>query len=159
MTRRRFPWRAAAALIVAVLATAALARLAHAGSSEPKLAIATATASVEQGVVTIEIVGNFDYDNAVRLGYPLSVLVTRGATIARMLIDGRVGNSDVWTNLKDPTGIPGAPGVVAMGPERLTVVLPPELCTPGIVTLRLEALFVIDGSTTSIRSNAVEVAW
>lgn len=156
--RHRPAW-SATALVLALLAAAALTPGAYAGSSEPKLAIATASASSEDGVVTVEVVGNFDYDNAVRLGYPLSVLVTRGTTMARMLMDGRVGTGDAWTNLDPPSGVPGAPGVIAIGPERLTVVLPPALSAPGVVTLRLEALFVIDGSTTSIRSNAVEVSW
>lgn len=135
------------------------ASILHAGSSEPKLAIAEAAASIEADIVTVEIVGNFDFDNAVRLGYPLSVVATQGATTARLLFDGRVGTSDSWTDLSPPSDVPGAPGVLAIGPERLTLVLPPVFAASIPVALRLEALFVIEGATTSIRSNAVEVVW
>lgn len=156
MRRRRSARRIAAGLMIGMLFVASAA---HAGSSEPKLAIANASASSDGGVVSVEILGNFDYDNAVRLGYPLSILVTQGATMARLLFDGRVGTGDAWTNLSPPADVPGAPGVIAIGPERLTVVLPPSFTAGSPATLRLEALFVIEGATTSIRSNAVEVAW
>jgi hypothetical protein len=149
--------RLAARLLIGLVVL--IASVAHAGSSEPKLAIAEATASSDTGVVSVEILGNFDYDNAVRLGYPLSVLVTQGTSMARMLFDGRVGTGDAWTDLSPPAETPGAPGVIAIGPERLTVVLPSSFTPGGTAALRLEALFVIDGNTTSIRSNAVEVTW
>ena len=49
--------------------------------------------------------------------------------------------------------------MIAIGSEGLTIVLPPSFNGGNKATLRLEALFVIDGATTSIRSNAVEVWW
>ena len=143
--RRRSAAIAAAALIL-------LARGALAGSTEPELAIADVTASVDDGVVTLQVVANYDYDNAMRLGYPVAVVVTQGEKRADLFLDGRVTT---------PTGggsglpAPGAPGVVAIAPTRISAVLPPTLAGAGAATVRLEGTF--DGDT--LRSNAVEVRW
>ncbi len=53
------------------------------------------------------------------------------------------------------TPLPGAPGVVAIAPTRISAVLPPNFTPPGLATVRLEAAF--DGDT--LRSNSVEVRW
>jgi hypothetical protein len=144
--------RARAAAPLALLALLNLPRAALAGSTEPELAIADATASVEDGVVTVRVVANYDHGNAVRLGYPLAVVVTQAAERAQLFLDGRV---TVGSGAAPPAARPGAPGVIAVAPTRITAVLPPAFAAAGAATVRLEAEY--EGGV--LRSNAVEVGW
>ncbi len=148
MTRRRL------VEILLVLGTLLCARVVPslAGSTEPALAIATVTASTDDGVVTIVVTGNYDHQDVVRLGYPVTIVVTAGTTVARLGLDGSV---TVAVGANPPAPVPGAPGVVAIAPERLTAVLPPALAAAGSASVRLEA----DYSGDVLRSNAVEVSW
>ena len=141
--------RAAAALALALLGLAAPAR---AGSTEPEFALADVTVSVHTGVVTIEAVGNFDLGNYLRLGYPVAVVVTRDATVARLGLDGSV----TLAVGGGPAGpVAGAPGIVAIAPGTLTGVLPAELGAAGAAAVRLEATF----DDTLLTSNTVAVQW
>ena len=148
MRRRRF-------LLSGLVAVSLL--LAHvapstAGSTEPALGIATVTASTNDGAVTLVVLGNYDHQDVVRLGYPVTIVVTAGTTVARLGLDGSV---TVAVGANPPAPVPGAPGVVAIAPDRLTAVLPPALVAAGGATIRLEADF--DGGV--LRSNAVAVTW
>ena len=123
-----------------------------AGSTEPALGIATVTASTNDGAVTLVVIGNYDHQDVVRLGYPVTIVVTAGTTVARLGLDGSV---TVGIGANPPAPVVGAPGVVAIAPERLTAVVPPALVAAGGAIIRLEADF--DGGV--LRSNAVEVTW
>jgi hypothetical protein len=46
--------------------------------------IAAVTASTNDGVVTLVVTGNYDHMNVVRLGYPVTIIVTAGGTVARL---------------------------------------------------------------------------
>jgi hypothetical protein len=144
--------RAAGSLLACALAVALGAAPAGAGSTEPELALAEVAATVEDGVVTLEVLGNFDHGNFVRLGYPLELVVAAGGAVARLGLDGGVL---VAAGGEPAVPLPDAPGVVAIGRERLSAVLPPVLEPAGTATVRLEADF--DG--TRLRSNAVTVRW
>lgn len=125
----------------------------RAGSTEPELAVTDATTSVEDGVVTVDVLANFEYGNYTRLGYPVEVVISQGPTIARLNLDGTV---TVAVGGGAPVSDPSAPGVIAIAPESLTVVLPAVVAAGGSsATLQLEATF--DGTT--LNSNAVEVTW
>jgi hypothetical protein len=138
-------------LLLAGLMLAAARRL-DAGSTEPSLAIAAVTASINDGAVTLVVTGNYDHVNVVRLGYPVTIVVTQGTTVARLGLDGSV---TVAVGANQPAAVPGAPGVVAIAPERLTAVLPPVLVPAGTATVRLEANY----DHGLLRSNAAEVTW
>lgn len=138
--------------LLASVAVAVTSGSSHAGSTEPSLALATVAASTNDGAVTLVLIANYDHQNVVRLGYPVTIVVTAGATVARLGLDGSV---TVAVGVDPPAPVPGAPGVIAIAPERLTAVLPPALVSAGSASVRLEADY--DGEL--LRSNAVEVAW
>jgi hypothetical protein len=137
-----------------LLAAVALAApyASRAGSTEPALSIASVVASSNDGVVTLEVRGNYDHQDVVRLGYPVTIVVTAGTAVARLGLDGAV----TLAVGADPSApVPGAPGVVGIAPDHLTAVLPPALAGAGAATVRLEAIF----EGTLLRSNVVEVTW
>jgi hypothetical protein len=124
----------------------------RAGSTEPALAITTATAAVNDGAVTLVVIGNYDHQDVVRLGYPVTIVVTAGETVARLGLDGTV---TVAVGADPPVAVPGAQGVVGIAPDRLTAVLPPALVAASAASVRLEA----DFHGAHLRSNAAPVAW
>jgi len=164
--RQQSRWQRVIALAAVVLC---LVRgvVAEAGSSEPKLAIAEVSAVQDGDIVTLEVVGNFDYGNYVRLGYPVAIVVTEGTTVARLGLDGSINGETAgvpWTSSRgdaDPTvpRSPGGPGVIAIAPDRLTAVFPPELIANGVAVVQLEANFTFEGTTWLLHSNSVEVSW
>ena len=139
-----------ALLLLATLPAAATRS--HAGSTEPALAIAAVSASTSDGVVSLVVLGNYDHQDVVRLGYPVTIVVTAGSTVARLGIDGSVTVAD---GANPPAPVAGAPGVIGIAPDRLTAVLPPTVAPVGTATVRLEASF--EGNL--LRSNAVGVTW
>jgi len=141
----------AATMLLAAVALAA-PRASLAGSTEPALSIASVVASSNDGVATLEVRGNYDHQDVVRLGYPVTIVVTAGTTVARLGLDGTV---TVAVGADPAAPVPGAPGVVGIAPDHLTAVLPPALAGAGAATVRLEAVF----EGTLLRSNAVEVTW
>ena len=138
--------------VVAALAVVMTALPVQAGSTEPALALANVTASTNDGAVTLVVVGNYDHQDVVRLGYPVTVVVTAGGTVARLGLDGSV---TVAVGAGPPAPVPGAPGVIGIAPDRLTAVLPPALASAQAASVRLEA----DFGGTLLRSNAAEVTW
>jgi hypothetical protein len=88
----------------------------------------------------------------VRLGYPVTIVVSTGTTVARLGLDGSV---TVALGANPPAPVPGALGVVAIAPERLTAMLPPALVSAGTAMVRLEADY--DGQL--LRSNTAAVTW
>jgi hypothetical protein len=142
-------WRRSCGLL-ALAAGLGWAAGAQGGSTEPDLALATVTATVNEGVVTLELGGSFDFRNLARLGYPLTVVLTEGTTSAVLALDGTV-------TVRTADGeLPAAgPGVIALAPDRMRVVVPSRLAGGGVATVRLEALF----QGQRLRSNAVEVRW
>jgi hypothetical protein len=138
--------------VVAILLEALLAPAAHAGSTEPELAIADARPFVEAGVVTLRVRGNFDYDSVTRIGYPLAIVVEQDDKVAKMFLDGRVRVATAGGPLTD---VPDAPGVVAVQTTEISVVLPPQIAVPGQGTTHLEATF--DGDV--LQSNKVRASW
>ena len=140
-------------IAVLVGAMAVLApQASRAGSTEPALSIASVVASSNDGTVTVVVSGNYDHQDVVRLGYPLTIVVTAGTTVARLGVDGSV---TVAVGIDPPASVPGAPGVVAIAPDRLTAVLPPALAAATAASVRLEAEF----EGTLLRSNTVQVTW
>ncbi len=139
----------AALLVAAVLAPAASSR---GGSTEPALAIASVTASTNDGTVSLVVVGNYDHQDVVRLGYPVTIVVTADGAVARLGLDG---DATVALGVNPPAPVLGAPGVIGIAPDRLTAVLPAALVPAGAATVRLEA--ELEGKL--LRSNAVGVAW
>jgi len=144
--------RTRAFLGMLLLTSLVVAARSEAGSTEPSLAIAAVTASTNDGAVTLVVTGNYDHANVVRLGYPVTIVVSTGTTVARLGLDGSV---TVALGANPPAPVPGAPGVVAIAPERLTAMLPPALVSAGTAMVRLEA----DYDGTLLRSNAAEVTW
>ena len=138
--------------IVAALVVLLAGAAAQAGSTEPDLAIADASASLHAGVVTLEVVANYDHSNALRLGYPVALVVLQGARRAELFLDGRTTLS---LNAGPPLPVSGARGVISIAPTRIAAVLPAGFDIPGTATVSLEATF--DGDT--LHSNAVQVAW
>jgi hypothetical protein len=124
---------------------------ARAGSTEPELAVASAAATVEDGVVTLAVAGNFDFANLVRLGYPVAVVLTAGHATARVPVGGTV----VVTGPAGATALPAERGVVVLGSDRLHVVVPAPLVPAGRARVRLEGVF--DGQP--LVSNTVEATW
>jgi hypothetical protein len=141
-----------ARVVLAAILVAFATAVAHAGSTEPALAIARVTAVVEDGTVTLDVTANYDYGDVVRLGYPVTIVVTTADAVARLALDGSV---TLASGGGAPTPVPAARGVVAIAPDHLTAVLSPTLTAAGTATVRLEATF--DHST--LRSNSVEVQW
>jgi hypothetical protein len=142
-----------AAILAVALALPLVAPMAaRAGSTEPALAITMATAAVNDGTVTLVVLGNYDHQDVVRLGYPVTIVVTAGTTVARLGLDGTV---TVAVGADPPAAVPGAPGVIGIAPDRLAAVLPPALVPAAAASVRLEADF--DGTT--LRSNAAQVTW
>ena len=144
--------RALARLAASMALAVAFAGGARAGSTEPTLAIAAVTSSVDDGAVTLTVIGNYDHANVVRLGYPVTVVVTAGTSVARLGLDGSV---TVAVGANPPASVPDARGVVAIAPDRITAMLPPALASAGAATVRLEADY--DGDL--LRSNAATVTW
>ena len=144
---RTLAWTAALAVLVLGAATPSFA-----GSTEPALAIATVTASTNDGTVTLVVIGNYDHQNVVRLGYPVTIVVTADSTVARLGLDGSV---TVAVGADPPTPVPGAAGVIGIAPDRLTAVLPTALVAAGAASVRLEA----DYDGTLLFSNAAGVTW
>lgn len=144
--------RRLAIVVLAALALGGAPYAALAGSTEPALAVASVSSSVNDGVVTLAVLANYDHQDVVRLGYPVTIVVTAGTTVARLGLDGTV---TVAVGPNPPAPVPGAPGVVGIAPERLTAVLPAALGATGTASVRLEA----DYDGTLLRSNAVEVTW
>jgi len=141
----------ARALLVGAMAVLA-PQASRAGSTEPALSIASVVASSNDGTVTVVVSGNYDHQDVVRLGYPLTIVVTAGTTVARLGVDGSV---TVTVGIDPPASVPGAPGIVAIAPDRLTAVLPPALAAATAASVRLEAEF----EGTLLRSNTVQVTW
>jgi hypothetical protein len=138
---------------IALLATLVLVPVrARGGSTEPALAVAAVTSSTNDGTVTLVVTGNYDHQDVVRLGYPVTVVLTSGGTVARLGLDGSV---TVAVGGGAPAPVPSAPGVVSIAPDRLTAVVPAALATAGGATVRLEA----DFAGTPLHSNAVEMTW
>ena len=109
--------------------------------------------AIEDGVVTVEILANFDYGNYTRLGYPIELVLTQGTTEARLHLDGTV---TVAVGGGAPVPDPSALGVIAIASESLTAVLPTAIATGGTsATLQIEATF----DETTLNSNAIEVTW
>ncbi len=142
----------ALALLVGAMAVLLAPPAGRAGSTEPALSIASVVASSNDGTVTLVVSGNYDHQDVVRLGYPLTIVVTAGTTVARLGIDGSV---TVAVGTDPPAAVSGAPGVVAIAPERLIAVLPPALAAATAASVRLEAEF----EGTLLRSNTVQVTW
>ncbi len=142
----------AAAVALVVAGALVVPRASRAGSTEPALSIASVAASSNDGTVTLAVTGNYDHQDVVRLGYPVTIVAVAGATVARLGLDGTVTVA-VGTDPAAP--VPGAPGVVEIAPDHLTAVLPPALASAGAATVRLEA----DFQGTQLRSNAVQVTW
>lgn len=142
--------RLAPVVLAAILAVFA-AGGAHAGSTEPALAIARVTAVVADGTVTLDVAANYDYGDVVRLGYPVTIVVTTTDAVARLALDGSV---TLASGGGTPVSVPNAPGVVAIAPDHLTAVLPPALTAAGSAMVRLEATF-----GQQLRSNTVEAQW
>ncbi len=126
---------------------------ARAGSTEPDLALTDATTSLEDGVVTLETLANFDYGNYTRLGYPLELVLTQGGTVARLDLAGTV---TVTVGGGAPVPQPGASGVIAIERASIIAVIPVAITAGGTsATLHLEATF----DETTLNSNAIEVTW
>lgn len=150
-------WAVVVAFVVMVLV-----RTAGAGSSEPKLAIADASATADR-VVTLEIIGNFDYSNAVRLGYPVAVVVRQGLLVAWLYLDGSLTMGDPWWMIPGATpegpASPGSAGIIAIEPNRIAAVLPPEFTDGRAANVRLAAHFSFQGTLYDVQSNEVDVSW
>lgn len=142
----------AAILAVALALPLVAPAAARAGSTEPALAITTVTSSTNDGTVTLVVVANYDHQDVVRLGYPVTIVVTAGTLVARLGLDGTVTVAD---GANPPAAVPGAPGVIGIAPDRLTAVLPPALASAGTASVRLEA----DFDNGVLRSNAAQVTW
>jgi len=140
--------RAAVVALAVLLAGTA----AQAGSTEPDLAIAGASATVHDGVITLDVVANYDSANALRLGYPIAVVVVQDTRRAELFLDGRTTLS---VNNGPAMPVTGARGVISIAPTHLAAVLPQGFAVPGNATVSLEATF--DGTT--LHSNAVQVSW
>ena len=144
--------RLRAVIFAAVFAAVLAPTTSRAGSTEPALAITTVSSSTNDGTVTLVVIGNYDHQDVVRLGYPVTIVVTAGTTVARLGLDGTV---TVAVGANPPATVPGAPGVVGIAPDRLTAVLPSALVPAGAASIRLEADY--DGNL--LRSNAAQVTW
>lgn len=138
-------------VVAVLLLLSTVPRIAAAGSTEPALAVAAATATVDEGVVTLTVTANFSYGDVVRLGYPLAVVVTDGTTVASLYVDG---TATLATGGGAPQPRPDA-GIVAIAPSYLTAVLPAAVTASRSVGVRLEASF----GGHALRSNTVPVQW
>ncbi len=141
--------RFAVILLAALLGAIEVAR---AGSTEPELAIADVIPTQRGQVVTLVVTANYDHANALRLGYPVAVVVTQGTQRAQFFLDGR---STLSVGGGPAMPLPAARGVVAIAPTAITVALPPDFTAARAATVALEA----DFSRTALHSNSVEVSW
>src|SRR5262245_45117995 len=153
-----------AALTSALVLAVAVAPL-EAGFTSPTLVVMAATGSVAPAGRSLAISGEFDFPNAVQVGYPLSLVVFQGTTFVRypaagapvegtspLLADGVLADGEIGAFVT--AGAPAAASVrvLSITSGGMRVVLPAGF-EPGPATVLLIAT-IPEGA---VLSNAVEV--
>jgi hypothetical protein len=140
--------------IVAV-ALAALSVLvasnARPSATDPTLVVSAASAMRADGRYAVTIDGEFDFPNAVQVGYPLHLVVFQGSRFVRfpiaaapvtgessVLDDGQLAMGDISTLLAAGAPAPADVRVVALSPTRAVVSLPAGFA-PGAATAQVFA--------------------
>ena len=81
--------------LLAAIVVAASPGVVRAAGTTPTLILSLAAGAVADGARSVLLAGDFDYPNAVQVGYPLDLVVFQGTTFARYRVDGTAvtGNS------------------------------------------------------------------
>jgi hypothetical protein len=138
--------RAAACLLVLSLFVGIGSGLAAGGS--PQLALVRAVAyRSSTAAVTLQIEGNFNFEDTVQLPLPVNVIVAQGDKTFRFDLMGHAFSS-VAGGSEQPA--PG-PGVIAINASTILLVLPPGFAA-GTATVQLAAQYQGD----AFSSNSLE---
>lgn len=127
----------AGSLLLATAMTTALAPRVHAGATTPQL-LMTAAAGTANGAARSAVVdGNFDFANALEVGYPIDLLVFQGSTFARFpfagtpvsgtspeLADGVFVDTEISALLGEGAAAAPEVRIVTLVPDRIRVTLP-----------------------------------
>jgi hypothetical protein len=129
----RPPRRAGAVAVLALLLGGAGSASAAGGS--PQLALVQVTPYPSSAaVVTLELVGNFNYEDTVQLPLPLDVIVAQGDRITRFDLAGHAFTSVGGAGEQPDSG----PGVIAVKQHAILLVLPSGFGA-GATTVQLVA--------------------
>jgi hypothetical protein len=124
----------AGAIAVLALLLGGAGSAAAAGGS-PQLALVQATPFTSSaGAVTLELVGNFNYEDTVQLPLPLDLIVAQGDRTTRFDLAGHAFTSVGGAGEQPDSG----PGVIAVKQHTILLVLPPGFGA-GATTVQLVA--------------------
>ena len=123
-------------MLAATLAAAAPV-VARAAGTTPTLILASADGAVADGARSVLLAGDFDYPNAVQVGYPLDLVVFQGTNFVRYrvagpvvtgtsnaLADGQLVSSELPSFLNDGTAAPVGVRVITLRFDQARVALP-----------------------------------
>jgi hypothetical protein len=144
---------------LALLATLVAAGQARAGSTDPKLALGTATIHGDSDAAQLELTGIWHFDDILQVDFPLTVVVSQGSTFAlhpagpaagsgsaAALTDG-LQIADIATVEAAASPAPDA-AVVLLEPHRMRLLLP-AVFAGGTLRVRLYVELPLEGSFLS----------
>lgn len=144
----------------AVLALAFHAPGARAGFTSPPLVLSSASGAEGAGQRAIALRGTFDFENAIQLGYPISLLVFQGETFVRFplaaapiagssstLADGVLAEAEIDALLATGSPAPAGVRIVDLEPETIHATLPLTFTTGPATAIIIAVL--TDGSVLS----------
>lgn len=124
-------------LLGLVIGLAMSTSIARAGFTSPPLVLSEARVAEGGGQRAVFLRGTFDFENAVQLGYPISLLVFQGATFVRfplsgtavvgtssLLADGDLLDTEVDAVLAAGSPAPAGVRIVGLEPETIRATLP-----------------------------------
>jgi hypothetical protein len=125
MTTRKLGYQSGWSVLLATLLIFA-STMSQAAYTEPRLALLRVTPyRSTTGTITLKIEGSLSFADAVQLALPLSVSITQGSLSARFDLAGNVFTSTAGGAEQAAAG----PGVIAIAPRAITLVLPPGFTT------------------------------
>lgn len=149
-------------LLTTAIAATAVPRV-HAGATTPALLMTAASGTANGTARTVVVDGDFDFANALEVGYPIDLLVFQGTTFARYpfagtpvtgtspeLTDGVFAEGEIDALLAEGAAAAAEVRVVTLVPERIRVTLPATF-TAGAATAVVFGILT-DGT---VLSNAV----
>lgn len=147
------------ALLVGFLAVGT--RPAHSGATRPRPILSAASAVAVDGRRTVVLEGDFEFPNAVQVGYPLDIVVFQGTRFVRyrvaatsvggtsdLLADGVLAASEIPAFLTVGNPAPPDVRIVTLTNSAIRVVLPADF-TAGTATAVLFAVLTNDTSLSN----------
>ncbi len=158
---------ATSALLAAVILLAACP-CAHAGLTDPNLAIGRVTATPSGSGSVVDVLGNWEFDALMQVEFPLTLVVSQGENFVRIPVNGQGADSGSLPALIDgldpseiadleAAALPAAQAsLLRVEPHRITVSLP-ALIGDGQVSVEIYVIVPDHGGFVSNRVS-VEVA-